>query len=73
MFSIDDTGFWAAIDSLAAKSEIVIDRQKGSVHSRYPDFTYPLYYGYLEGTTAADGNGIRYVAQCKGKSRISAG
>jgi inorganic pyrophosphatase len=36
----------------------VIDRPAGTAHPRYPDFIYPLDYGYLEGTTAADGGGI---------------
>jgi inorganic pyrophosphatase len=30
----------------------------GTAHPRYPDFIYPLDYGYLEGTQAADGGGI---------------
>ena len=51
-------GFWFALDTLVSKSEIVIDRPKGSVHPRYPNFTYPLDYGYLENTTAMDGGGI---------------
>ena len=51
-------GFWQALDKLVAESEIVIDRQKGSAHPRYPNFIYPLDYGYLKGTTAMDGGGI---------------
>jgi len=50
--------FWAALDRLVAESQIVIDRPKGSMHPRYPDIIYPVDYGYLEGTTAADGGGI---------------
>jgi ribosomal-protein-alanine N-acetyltransferase len=50
--------FWFALDKLVAESEIVIDRPKGSAHPRYPDFIYPLDYGYLKGTTAMDGGGI---------------
>jgi inorganic pyrophosphatase len=50
--------FWTRFDKLIASSEIVIDRLKGSRHPRYPDFTYPLDYGYLAGTTTIDGNGI---------------
>jgi len=50
--------FWQALDRLAAESELVIDRPKGSAHPRYPDCIYPLDYGYLRGTSSADGSGI---------------
>jgi inorganic pyrophosphatase len=39
--------FWQALDSLISMSEIVIDRPRGTTHPRYPDFIYPLDYGYL--------------------------
>ena len=50
--------FWKRLDELIATSEIVIDRPKGTAHPRYPDLIFPLDYGYLEGTTGGDGNGI---------------
>lgn len=50
--------FWTYLDRLVASSRIVIDRPKGSHHPRFPEMTYPLDYGYLEGTTAGDGGGI---------------
>jgi inorganic pyrophosphatase len=53
-----DTHFWTHLDQLAATSQIVIDRPKGSIHPRYPTMIYPLDYGYLDGTTAGDGAGI---------------
>lgn len=53
-----DNDFWSALDTIVAGSEIVIDRHKGSVHPRYPDFVYPVDYGYLRGTTSMDGAGI---------------
>jgi inorganic pyrophosphatase len=53
-----DNGFWSAIDKLVAESEIVIDRPKGSIHPRYPDFRYTVDYGYLKNTTSLDGGGI---------------
>ena len=43
----DDEGFWSAIDSLIAQSEIAIDRPKGTKHPRF-DFIYPVSYGYLK-------------------------
>ena len=50
--------FWQHLDRLAAEVEVVIDRPAGTAHPRYPDFIYPLDYGYLQGTTAGDGGGI---------------
>jgi inorganic pyrophosphatase len=54
----NDGDFWLALDALVAASEVRIDRPKGTPHPRYPDFTYPYNYGYLEGTTSGDGSGI---------------
>ncbi len=50
--------FWTLLDELVASSEIVIDQPRGSAHPRFPDNIYPLDYGYLEGTTSGDGQGI---------------
>lgn len=50
--------FWDALDELVAACKIVIDRPCGSLHPSYPDFTYPLDYGYLRGTLSNDGSGI---------------
>jgi inorganic pyrophosphatase len=52
------SSFWISIDQLVASSEVVIDRPKGTASSRYPDRIYPLDYGFLAGTMAADGGGI---------------
>lgn len=54
----DSHDFWRTLDALVNGSTLTIDRPKGSAHPRYPDFLYPLDYGYLEGTTSADGAGI---------------
>lgn len=54
----DGSRFWQHFDTLLATCQMVIDRPAGSVHPRYPDFVYPYDYGYLEGTSASDGNGI---------------
>ena len=53
-----DMDFWDALDQLAAGSELVIDRPKGSAHPRFPNFIYPVDYGYLKGTASMDGGGI---------------
>lgn len=50
--------FWAALDALAAQSEIIIDRPKGTAHPRFPGLIYPVDYGYLKNTSSMDGGGI---------------
>jgi len=53
-----DQSFWLDMTKLAKTNKIVLDRPKGKPHPRYPKLIYPLDYGYLEGTTAGDGDGI---------------
>ena len=53
-----DTSFWHEMGNLIVTHRIVIDRPTGSRHPRYPEYIYPLDYGYLENTTASDGDGI---------------
>ena len=50
--------FWAALDSLVERSEIIIDRPKGTIHPKYPDLLYKVDYGFLKGTSSMDGNEI---------------
>jgi len=50
--------FWDALDKFVSESSIVIDRPKGSRHPKYPEYIYPLDYGYLESTSSMDGGGI---------------
>ena len=50
--------FWKAVDKLVEKSNIVIDRPKGTSHPKFPDFIYKVDYGYLENTSSMDGAGI---------------
>jgi len=52
------SSFWKRLEKLVSSTKLVIDRPKGTAHPRYPEVVYPLDYGYLEGTTAADGGGI---------------
>ena len=51
-------GFWDIVDQLVKETEIVIDRQKGTSHPRFPDFVYQVDYGYLDGTSSMDQEGI---------------
>ena len=53
-----DTNYWQEMGNLIATNQIIIDRPKGKPHPRYPKLIYPLDYGYLENTTAGDGDGI---------------
>ena len=47
-----------AIQELVTTSKVVVERPKGSVHPRYPDYIYPLNYGYLDNTSSSDNNCI---------------
>lgn len=58
MVMSNNDNFWNLMDALIAQSKIIIDRPKGSVHPRYPQITYELDYGYLEGTKSSDNEGI---------------
>lgn len=59
--------FWKALDELAANSEIIIDRPKGTAHPKYPNFIYKVDYGYLKGTASMDGGGIDVYVGTGGK------
>lgn len=50
--------FWNALDELVNNSEIIIDRPRGTNHPKYPNFIYPVDYGYLKNTSSMDGAGI---------------
>ena len=64
--------FWNTLDQLVKKSEIIIDRPKGSAHPKYPDFIYPVDYGYLNGTTSMDHSGIDVWVGTDTKQEIDA-
>jgi len=50
--------FWTHMDTLICSSALVIDRPKGFSHPHAPAVIYPLDYGYLQGTSSSDGEGI---------------
>ena len=54
----DGSDFWRNLDVLLAAWQVVIDRPKGSAHPTYAKVIYPVDYGYLTGTQAADGDGV---------------
>lgn len=55
---VTSKAFWRTLDQLVAGASLVVDRPKGAPHPRHPSFLYPLDYGYLAGTRAADGDGV---------------
>ncbi|MCK1798982.1 inorganic pyrophosphatase [Streptomyces sp. XM4193] len=55
-------GFFDHLDGLVASAELVVDRPKGSRHPRVPEAVYPVDYGYLDGTTGGDGDGVDVFA-----------
>lgn len=50
--------FWERLDHLLRTQPMVVDRPKGSHHPKYVHREYPVDYGYLDGTTTIDGEGI---------------
>lgn len=64
--------FWTRLDELIAGSEIIIDHPKGTAHQRYPHLIFPLDYGYLEGTTGGDGQGIDIWIGTAGHRKLTA-
>ena len=63
--------FWTRLGELVASSRVAIDRPRGSAHPRFPENIYPLGYGYLEGTTSSDGQGIDVWLGSGDHSRIT--
>lgn len=54
-------------------STVIIDRPAGSAHPRFPAVRYPIDYGYLEGTTGGDGEGIDvFVGSAPGVGVVAA-
>ena len=58
MTDLTGKAFWKEMADLVVSRPIVIDRPRGKAHPRFPDLIYPFDYGYVEGTLAADGDGI---------------
>ncbi len=63
-----DEEFWGALERLVQRSEIVIDRPKGTAHPKFPDFIYEVDYGYLTHTKSMDGEGIDIWLGTQGRS-----
>ena len=67
-----NSAFWEALETLAANATLVLDRPKESAHPRYPDFVYPVDYGFLSGTASMDGGGIDVWLGSDEKKRLDA-
>ncbi len=63
--------FWQFLEELVHNHPIVIDRPKGSAHPRYPEFVYPVDYGYLDKTNSMDGGGIDVWSGSLGNQMIN--
>ncbi|MFI0773139.1 inorganic pyrophosphatase [Streptomyces sp. NPDC021212] len=50
--------FFTNLDRICASARLVVDRPKDSRHPRVPQAVYPVDYGYLDGTTGGDGEGV---------------
>lgn len=46
---------WDKFDELVTNRQVVIERPQGSQHPSYPEYIYPLNYGYLANTNSNDG------------------
>ncbi len=67
-----DEAYWSALEELVRRSEIVMDRPKGTAHPRYPDMIYEVDYGYLRDTASMDGGGIDVWVGTDAARRIDA-
>jgi inorganic pyrophosphatase len=66
-----EADFWSVLRALFEGATLVIDRPRGSRHPRFAEFVYPVDYGYLEGTSAGDGNGIDVFRGSSGNDTIN--
>lgn len=57
---------WEEADRWVGECALVVDRPRGSVHPRFPEYVYPLDYGYLTGTVSADGEGVDVFVGAEG-------
>ncbi|MCX6647801.1 MAG: inorganic pyrophosphatase [Candidatus Bathyarchaeota archaeon] len=53
-----DGRFWVNLDRLVAESRVIVDNPRGTHDGDSSTFVYPVDYGYLEGTSSMDGEGI---------------
>ena len=67
-----DGRFWMNLDRLVADCRIIVDNPRGTHDGDSSTFVYPVDYGYLEGTTSMDGEGIDVFVGSDPEQRIDA-
>ncbi|NDJ53414.1 MAG: inorganic pyrophosphatase [Chloroflexi bacterium] len=66
-----DTQFWNALEDLAARHQIKIDKPRGSKHAQIANLTYPVDYGYLDGTRSKRGGGVELYMGTLGNLNVT--
>ena len=64
--------FWDHLDSLVAESRVIVDNPRGTHDGGSYTVVYPVDYGYLEGTTSMDGDGIDVFVGSDPEQKIDA-
>lgn len=71
-FDLSSPTFWGHLHHLLKTHRLMLDRPKGSAHPRFPNFIYPVDYGFLEGTSGGDGEGIDVWAGSCDRTKLNA-
>jgi len=52
---MSDNNYWSELDALVKNKGFTIERAKDTAHPKYPDYIYPLDYGFIPNTVSSDG------------------
>ena len=63
---------WKYLDKMVHENEIIIDRLKGSKHSKFSDMVYAVDYGYIKNTRSMDNGGIDIFVGSEPNKKIDA-
>lgn len=64
--------FWDHLDRLVAGGRVIVDNPRGTHDGGSNTVVYPVDYGYLEGTSSMDGDGIDVFVGSDPGQRIDA-
>jgi len=67
-----DGSFWGYLDRLVSECRIIIDYPRGTHDGGLDSVVFPVDYGYLEGTSSMDGEGIDVFVGSDPGDRIDA-